>query len=90
MCHLQTGALDDLGALIRETKVYLAARRDAGSQGGAGAAAVADGGLAPAGPQPLLLRKAAAYVTRILTVFGLLPVRHGAPALDGWPTLPDA
>jgi hypothetical protein len=30
--------------------------------------------LAAGGPQPLLLRKAAAYVTRILSVFGLLPV----------------
>eukprot|EP00879_Flechtneria_rotunda_P018102 GHRR01018980.1.p1 GENE.GHRR01018980.1~~GHRR01018980.1.p1 ORF type:complete len:272 (+),score=128.34 GHRR01018980.1:970-1785(+) len=29
-------------------------------------------GLQPAGPQPLLLRKAAAYVTRILSVFGIV------------------
>lgn len=42
------------------------------SSGSNGAAAAA--GLSAGGPQPLLLRKAAAYVTRILSVFGLLPV----------------
>jgi cysteinyl-tRNA synthetase len=76
------GALDALTGLVRATNTYLAAKQaaagaaaavHAGSNGDA-AAAAADG-LAAAGPQPLLLRKAAAFVTRILSVFGLLPVR---------------
>lgn len=56
--------------LIKATNVYLAKKQET-------AAAVANGttcGLLPAGPQPLLLRKAAAYVTRILSVFGIIQV----------------
>jgi cysteinyl-tRNA synthetase len=75
--NINTGAaLDALGALIKATNTYLATKQAAAAAaGGAGdAAAAAVAGLTPAGPKPLLLRKAAAYVTRILSVFGLLPV----------------
>jgi cysteinyl-tRNA synthetase len=67
-------ALDALSGLIKATNLYLAGKQ--------AAAAAADGacesGLLPAGPQPLLLRKAAAFMTRILSVMGVLPVS------DGW------
>eukprot|EP00878_Enallax_costatus_P002111 GHUV01002279.1.p1 GENE.GHUV01002279.1~~GHUV01002279.1.p1 ORF type:complete len:785 (+),score=272.34 GHUV01002279.1:146-2500(+) len=62
------GALDALAGLIKATNLYLAKKQET-------AAAAANGttsGLLPAGPQPLLLRKAAAYVTRILSVFGIV------------------
>jgi cysteinyl-tRNA synthetase len=74
--NINTGAaLDALGSLIKATNQYLATKHSAAAGGDAAAAAAAGAsGLAPAGPQPLLLRKAAAYVTRILSVFGLLPV----------------
>ena len=39
------------------------------------------GGGGAAGPQPLLLRKAAAYVTRILSVFGVVAGPGDAPGL---------
>ncbi|KAF8056247.1 CARS1 [Scenedesmus sp. PABB004] len=65
------GALDALAGLIKATNLYLAAKQDAAAA--AAAAPPSDAGLAAAGPQPLLLRKAAAYVTRILSVFGVLP-----------------
>jgi cysteinyl-tRNA synthetase len=64
------GALDALSSFIKATNLYLAGKQ--------AAAAAADGvdasGLLPAGPQPLLLRKAAAFMTRILSVMGVLPV----------------
>jgi cysteinyl-tRNA synthetase len=70
------GALDALSGLIKATNVYLAGKQ------AAAAAAAADGacesGLLPAGPQPLLLRKAAAFMTRILSVMGVLPVSVNA------------
>lgn len=74
-------ALDALSSLIKATNQYLAAKQaaataNASSQAAAGDDAATAAGLAAAGPQPLLLRKAAAFVTRILSVFGLLPVRE--------------
>jgi hypothetical protein len=72
------GALDALSGLIKATNLYLAGKQ----QAAAAAAAAADGadasGLLPAGPQPLLLRKAAAFMTRILSVMGVLPVSYFA------------
>ncbi|KAF6262603.1 tRNA synthetases class I (C) catalytic domain-containing protein [Scenedesmus sp. NREL 46B-D3] len=66
------GALDALSGLIKATNLYLAGKQRA-------AAAAADGvcasGPLPSGPQPLLLRKAAAFLTRILSVMGVLPIR---------------
>jgi hypothetical protein len=67
-----SGALDALTAMIKATNTYLAKKQETAA---VTAANGSDGvGLQPAGPQPLLLRKAAAYVTRILSVFGLLQV----------------
>eukprot|EP00879_Flechtneria_rotunda_P016738 GHRR01017519.1.p1 GENE.GHRR01017519.1~~GHRR01017519.1.p1 ORF type:complete len:787 (+),score=316.08 GHRR01017519.1:800-3160(+) len=59
------GALDALAGLIKATNLYLARKQEH-------ATAAGGSGLQPAGPQPLLLRKAAAYVTRILSVFGIV------------------
>ena len=56
-----TGALGALCDLVKAANIYLAARDGGGAEGG------------KPGPQPLLLRAAAAYVTRILSVFGLAP-----------------
>lgn len=77
-------ALDALSGLIKATNQYLATKQAAATANGisaaaAGGDAASAAGLAAGGPQPLLLRKAAAYVTRILSVFGLLPVSEWAP-----------
>lgn len=76
--NINTGAaLDALSGLIKATNQYLAAKQAAAGSSEAAAAgneAAAAAGLAAGGPQPLLLRKAAAFVTRILSVFGLLQV----------------
>lgn len=63
------GAMDAIQELIRRVNAYLLRRQETAAQG------------VPA--QPLLLRKAAAFVTRILSVFGLVPAssdRLGFPA----------
>jgi cysteinyl-tRNA synthetase len=65
-------ALDALSGLIKATNLYLA-----GKQAAAAADGACESGLLPAGPQPLLLRKAAAFMTRILSVMGVLPVSAG-------------
>jgi hypothetical protein len=75
--NINTGAaLDALSSLIKATNQYLATKQAATTAAAAanGNDAATAAGLAAGGPQPLLLRKAAAYVTRILSVFGLLPV----------------
>ncbi|WIA42642.1 hypothetical protein OEZ86_008612 [Tetradesmus obliquus] len=73
-------ALEALSGLIKATNLYLAGKQ-------AAAAAAADGssvsGLLPAGPQPLLLRKAAAFMTRILSVMGVLPGPSDTPGFGG-------
>uniref|UniRef100_A0A383W906 cysteine--tRNA ligase n=1 Tax=Tetradesmus obliquus TaxID=3088 RepID=A0A383W906_TETOB len=74
-------ALEALSGLIKATNLYLAGKQ------AAAAAAAADGssvsGLLPAGPQPLLLRKAAAFMTRILSVMGVLPGPSDTPGFGG-------
>lgn len=76
--NINTGAaLDALGSLIKATNQYLATKQAAAAAAGDAAAAAAAAGLTPAGPQPLLLRKAAAFMTRILSVMGVLPVSAG-------------
>jgi cysteinyl-tRNA synthetase len=83
------GAMDALAAIVKATNLYLAAageraaRSGASASNGTGTGAAAAGAGAGAGPQPLLLRKAAAYVTRILSVFGVVPAPSDAPGLGG-------
>jgi cysteinyl-tRNA synthetase len=75
-------ALDALSGLIKATNQYLATKQAAAAtangshEAAAGGDAALAAGLAAGGAQPMLLRKAAGYVTRILSVFGLLPVRE--------------
>eukprot|EP00891_Asterochloris_glomerata_P005537 jgi/Astpho2/5537/e_gw1.00079.20.1_t len=66
------GALDVLGELIRDVNKYLAEHK-AGPGG-------AQPGLQP---QPLLLRKAAVFVTRILVVFGISEASPGGIGFGG-------
>ena len=64
------GAMDALSDLIKTTNIYLASKEAAGPG-------------APL-PQQLLLRKASAYVTRILSVLGIVAVPMDAPGFgDG-------
>jgi cysteinyl-tRNA synthetase len=90
------GAMDSLAALIKATNLYLAGKEEAQRQrrqaGGAGAAAngssaadadatpAIDDGAIPA--QPQLLRKATAYVARILSVFGLIASPADNPVMS--------
>lgn len=83
------GAMDALASVIKATNLYLA-RKQEQQQAAAAARAQQNGGDGAGGggggsfsPQPLLLRKAAAYVTRILSVFGVAPAAADAPGLGG-------
>jgi len=67
------GALDALAALVKSTNLYLASRQDQQQQAAAAAGnGVAAGSLGKATVSPLLLRKSAAFVTRILSVLGIV------------------
>jgi hypothetical protein len=76
------GALDALAALVKATNLYLASRQDQQQQHAAAAEAVgngvAAGPLGKAQVSPLLLRKSAAFVTRILSVMGIVQVGDDA------------
>jgi cysteinyl-tRNA synthetase len=61
------GAMDALGDIVKAVNLYLAPRQE-----GKGAL-----------PGALLLRACAAYVTRILSAFGLAPAPGDAPGLGG-------
>ena len=69
------GALDALAALVKSTNLYLASRQDQQQQAAAAGNGVAAGSLAKSTVSPLLLRKSAAFVTRILSVMGIVQVR---------------
>ncbi|GAX84748.1 hypothetical protein CEUSTIGMA_g12170.t1 [Chlamydomonas eustigma] len=68
------GALDAISALIKHVNLYLAKKE--------GGSANASNG---APPQALLLRKAAAYVTRILSVLGIVDVPADRPGFSDFP-----
>jgi hypothetical protein len=82
-------AMEALFAIVKAVNVYLAAKTAAAAAVSSGAAAAsssgADGDSAavPGRVQPLLLRKAGAYVTRMLAVFGLVPSPADSPGLGG-------
>ncbi|KAG1654827.1 hypothetical protein FOA52_009108 [Chlamydomonas sp. UWO 241] len=63
-----SGAMNCISDLVRSVNTYLAKKEAAGPEGAASNPA-----------QPLMLRKAAAYVTRILSVFGIVPVAADTP-----------
>ncbi|KIY91252.1 hypothetical protein MNEG_16712, partial [Monoraphidium neglectum] len=85
--------MDALGSIIKATNLYLLKKQEqqqqrqqqqqqqpqanGGARQGEGAAS------AVAAPQPLLLRKGAAYVTRILSVFGVVPVAADGVGFGG-------
>lgn len=84
------GAMDALGAIVKATNLYLSAKQQRQQQqqdrgGGTGSGAAAGSTEAPRGavPQAPLLRKAASYVTRILSVFGVVPAAADSIGLGG-------
>jgi hypothetical protein len=60
------GAMEAISDLIKSVNGYLSKKEGLGSD---------------APPQPLLLRKATAFVTRILSVFGIVPAPPDSPGL---------
>ena len=60
------GAMDAISDLIKSVNSYLSKKEASGPD---------------APPQPLLLRKATAFVTRILSVFGIVPAPSDSPGL---------